>query len=252
MELKGRVAAITGAASGIGEALARHAVGIGMAVALADRDTAGLVRVRDELAVGGAMVVARSVDIRDQASVRAFAADAETLGDIALLFANAGAASPGPVVSQSVAETDLMIDVNLKGTLNTLRAFAPLMTQQAEASRIVITGSQASLIAYPGIGVYGACKHGLWAIAETLRGEMAATAPHVAVSLLVPGPVATGMSGQANPRPGEIQTSMAPPRLAEIAFSGIADARFWIFSHPECRAMVAERMAAMLAAFDRD
>lgn len=246
--LAGRIAVITGAASGIGEGLATYAAQCGMIVAIADMNGDALQGVAARLTEAGATVHARRLDIRDRAAIATWVDEVATYGDVARLFANAGVLRTGAILSQDAADIDLLIDINLKGTLNTIRAFAPLLIRQATSSRIVITGSQAAVIAYPGLAAYGASKHALWAIADTLRGELAAEAPQVGVSFVCPGAVSTGMSGKRDPNPGEEQDSMSPLRLAEIAFAGADRGDFYIFSHPEVRPAVEARMGGMIAA----
>jgi NAD(P)-dependent dehydrogenase (short-subunit alcohol dehydrogenase family) len=223
------VAVVTGAGSGIGRALAMRAARDGFHLALFDRSGEGLAETVAVIEAAGGVARGMVGDVRERAALDAFAAEAEALGPVTLLFANAGILRPGPMVTQSLDEWSLMIDVNLKGLVHTIQAFAGPMRARPSPSRIVVSGSQASLVTYPKQILYSATKHAVLAVAEGLRDEMARTAPQVAVSLLCPGAVATPMTG-SNP------DYMDPAILTDLAFAGIAANRLWIFSNPQFQA----------------
>lgn len=239
---------ITGAAGGIGRALAIEAAARGMAVAICDRDAAGLEVTRDRVAGRGAAVTAHVLDIRDRGAVDDLATLLGARAPVARLFANAGILRPGSLVDQPIAEIGLMIDVNLTGTLNCVQAFLPGMIAAGQRSRIVITGSQASLLAYPRMAAYCASKHALWGLADALREDLADRAPHIGVSLLCPGAVATPMTGNrvegAEPPSGY----MLPDDAARIAHDGADAGRDWIFTHPAFRVAFEARIGRMVDA----
>lgn len=236
-----RVAVVTGAASGIGRALAIEAAQRGMAVAICDVDGAGLEETSRRIA--GAMVLARWIDVRDAAALRAFAGEVHAMGPVARLFANAGILRAGPIADQAASDWELMIDVNLRGVIHCLQAFLPGLKTQASPSRIVITGSQASLVAYPKLPIYSATKHALWGLAEALRQELAETTPGIGVSLLCPGAVASPMTGGSADGEGAREGYMAPAAAARLAHDAVDSGRFWIFTHPGFREAFEARLA---------
>lgn len=235
-----KVAVVTGAASGIGRALAIEAARRGMAVAICDVDGAGLAATRERI-VGA--VLARTVDVRDAGALRAFAAEVAEFGPIARLFANAGVLRAGSVAEQPVDDWTLMIDVNLRGVIHTVQAFLPGLEAQSGPSRIVVTGSQASLVAYPRLPIYSATKHALWGFSEALRDDLARSAPQIGVSLLCPGAIATRMTGGSADGAGARETDMAPAEVARLTHDAADAGKFWIFTHPAFRAAFEARLA---------
>jgi len=234
------VAVVTGAASGIGRALAIEAARRGMAVAMCDVDAAGLEATRERIE---GPVLMRAVDVRDPDAVRAFAAQVAELGPVSRLFANAGILRAGSVGEQPVDDWGLMIDVNLRGVIHCIQAFLPGLRAQTDPARIVITGSQASLIAYPRLPIYSATKHALWGLAEALRDDLAASAPRIGISLLCPGAVASPMTGGSADGEGARETYMAPADAARLAHDAVDAGRFWIFTHPQFREAFEARLA---------
>lgn len=244
LDLRGRTAVITGAGDGIGRALALKAAAEGMALALCDVDADRLAQTAAMAEAQGAAVTSAVLDVRDAPGLQRFAA--ATPGSIALMFANAGLLRPGPVLSQPVAEIQLMLEVNVMGVVNTLQAFLPRMTAQSEPSRAVITGSQASFVLFANNGGYCASKHALLALAESLAQELAATP--VGVSLLAPGAVATAIHGEA--ASPNAASAMSAEAAAGIAFAGALRGDFLISTHADLAARLAARQAdqqAMLA-----
>lgn len=235
------IAVITGAANGIGKALAREAVRRGMHVAIADRDASGLSALAQEL--GKAVALSRALDVADAKALADFSAEVAAKGPITLVFANAGIFRMGSLLNPSLGEWNAVIDVNLKGTLNTIAAFVPKMNAAGTPSRIIITGSEACFDSSPDIAIYCATKHALWAIADGLHHDLArAGVTHVSVSLLIPGIIATAI---ARPKDAagdpllremdEILNSVGadPADMAGVAFEGVDAKKFYIFFRPE-------------------
>ena len=239
LPLSGRTAAITGAASGIGRALALKAAAEGMALALADTDAAGLAATAAAIRAAGAEANTATLDVRDPAALARFAAQAS--GSIALVFANAGIARRRPVSTQSLDELRLILEVNVLGAIATAQAFLPRLQAQAEPSRIAITGSQASLVTFDGIGAYTASKHALLPLAEALAAELAEMP--VGVSLIVPGGVATAILGRgvASSSPSVISAEAA----ADIIFAGVRRGDFLISTHADLPGRFDARCAAL-------
>jgi short-subunit dehydrogenase len=226
----GRTAVVTGAASGIGAALALHAARLGMAVAACDRDAVGLQRLRGELAAIGVPHDVRTLDVTDSVAMAAFADQAERLAPVTLLFANAGLLRAGPVLELPLDQWRTLFDVNVVGVLVTLKAFVPAMVTHGERARVVVTGSTGSMVTAPGLAAYCATKHALWPLVEALDGELADS--QVGASLLMPGAVATRIFDAVDPERAAPADSITPERAAEIAFAGAVQGLPKILTHP--------------------
>jgi NAD(P)-dependent dehydrogenase (short-subunit alcohol dehydrogenase family) len=256
MDLAGRTAVITGAASGIGRALALEAAARGMDLALLDVDEAALNGLRPELTQSGRDPLIACVDITDLAALERFAtATAARFNDIAAVFVNAGVLRAGTLAEQPAATWKLMIDVNLTGSLGTITSFLPILLERRQPARIVITGSQSSLVARPDVCVYSATKHALWAIAEGLKFELDRTGAPIGVSFVAPGAVATGLAGpaQAGGHPAQdylrhalAEHGMAAAALARSMFDAVAAERFWILPAPETKGQLSARVQRIL------
>ncbi len=245
-EFKGKVAVVTGAASGIGKALARHCVAEGMHVAIVDLYSEGLSALAEELKAQGAQVLSELVDVSDLPAVQAFAARCVAeLGPVSVLFNNAGILRVGLTWEHTAEEWQKILAVNVMGAVNGLTAFVPGMISAAIPAQIVNTGSVGSLVAAPGMAQYTACKMAVRGITESLAYDLAAAAPHIDVSLLCPGPVSTPISdgllgiaagseeSEANVRMLQEQPDfITPEECANRVFTAIRERRFWIFTHP--------------------
>lgn len=180
-----RLAVVTGAAGGIGTALARRLSDRGCSVVLADLPGADLDRTAAE--VGGSAV---PTDVSDLAAVRALAAAAP---DADLVCLNAGIVGTlGAPWEVPPADWDTVFAVNLGGVLNGLRAFVPPLLASGRPGHVLITASLAGLCSFPGNGAYGPSKHAIIAVAEQAALALRGTA--VGVTVLCPALVRTGMS----------------------------------------------------------
>ncbi|MEP9360428.1 SDR family NAD(P)-dependent oxidoreductase [Sphingomonas sp. KR3-1] len=226
----GRTAVVTGAASGIGAALARHAASLGMAVAACDRDAAGLEQLRGAFATAGVPHRLRALDVTDAASMAAFAGETAELAPVTLLFANAGLLRLGSVLDMPLDQWRALFEVNVLGVVVTLQAFVPTMVAQGEPARVVVTGSTGSMVTAPDLAAYCATKHALWPLVEELAGELVGTP--VGASLLMPGAVATHIFKDVDPEREVPANSITPERAAEIAFAGAAQGLPKILTHP--------------------
>lgn len=237
-DLSGRTAVITGAASGIGRALAIEATRRGMVVVAIDMASAGLAETA-ALAGAGASIQTAVIDVRDAAALKALASEIDTP---TMVFVNAGLLRSGPLMTQPSDDFQLMIDVNLVGALNTLQAFCPAMT----SGHIVITGSQASFTPFPDLGVYSATKHALLAVADALRSELEAAGATTTVSLLAPGSVVTDIYG-GDPFPNAA-LGILPEAVAQLAFEGALRGDAIISTHAALADQIERRFTGFRAA----
>jgi NAD(P)-dependent dehydrogenase (short-subunit alcohol dehydrogenase family) len=253
MELNGKVAVVTGGASGIGRAMAARFAADGMRVVIADVQPDALDATAAELGVHGVRV-----DVSDADSVAALADEViDRFGAVHLLCNNAGVGGGGRIVDQTLNDWRWVIDVNLWGVIHGLHSFLPHLTKAPGGAHIVNTASMAGLAAWPGIGPYNATKYAVVAISETLATELAGT--DVGVSVLCPGVVNTNIFTSQRNRPEHLRNERsktaardANRQLAEqigidaaIVADRVADAvrdgQFWIFTHPELLDAVDER-----------
>jgi NADP-dependent 3-hydroxy acid dehydrogenase YdfG len=232
---------ITGAASGIGAGLARHAASLGMDLVLADWDEAALKAVTESLP---ANTLAVPTDVRDETAVEALAAAAfNRFGAADLLFNNAGVLSSGLSWEIDAATWQRSIDVNIGGVVNVIRAFVPRLIASDQVARIVNTSSLGGFLTSPFMSPYSATKFAIVAISEALAAELAATGSKVQVSLLAPGPVKSAIMDEKAPahtaefmdmlRGMNDENGMSPDELAEIVFGAIERGEYWITPHPE-------------------
>ncbi|MCB1704332.1 MAG: SDR family NAD(P)-dependent oxidoreductase [Halioglobus sp.] len=245
-EFKGKLAVITGAASGIGKALARRCVAEGMNVAIADLYLKGLSELAAELESQGASVLALEVDVSDAASVQALAdRSVEALGPVSLLFNNAGILRVGQAWTHTAQQWQAMLSVNVMGVVNGINAFVPGMMAAGVPAHIVNTGSVGSLVAAPNMAQYTACKMAVRGITESLAYDLAAAGADIDVSLLCPGPVSTPIGDsllglEAGSEESEANVKMmeelpdfiTSDECARRVFAAIRARKFWIFTHP--------------------
>jgi NADP-dependent 3-hydroxy acid dehydrogenase YdfG len=169
--LKGRVVAISGASSGIGQATARHLAGLGAQVVMGARRTDRLERLAAELRSAGGVARASTLDVRDRASFEAFVAAAVSeFGRIDVLVNNAGVMPLSNFSALRIDEWNDTLDVNVRGVLHGIAAALPRMKRQGRG-HFVNVASIGAHRAYPGAGVYCASKFAVWALSEALRQE---------------------------------------------------------------------------------
>jgi NADP-dependent 3-hydroxy acid dehydrogenase YdfG len=235
------IVVVTGAASGIGAGLARHAASLGMKLVLADWDEAALAEVADSLSTE---VLALPTDVRDEAAVQALAKAAyDRFGEVDLLFNNAGVLSSGLSWEIDGATWKRSLDINIGGVVNVIRAFVPRLIAADRPSRIVNTSSLGGFLTSPFMAPYSATKFAIVAITEALAGELATQCCKVQVSLLAPGPVKSAiMDEQAPSQTAEFMTmmrsmtnenGMTPDEFAPLVFASIDRGEYWIVPQPE-------------------
>ncbi len=258
-KLEGAVV-VTGAASGIGEGIARRAATLGMDVGISDIDEERLGEVAESIAAGGTKVLSRVVDVGDPDAFEELAAAAFAQFDRIRVFVNdAGVEATGRVWETSPETFGHVMRVNLLGTFNGLRAFVPRLIDQGSDASVVNVSSLASLMSGPPQqSAYSASKHGVQSLTETLYLELAEVGAPISVHIVNPGPVAThifsdaateGAAGEAAYKEFVTLTSergMTGLEAGEIILDGVARGDFWIATHPAWRDAAAASRAEVI------
>jgi len=250
LDINGKIALVTGAASGIGFAVAQALAAEGSRVILADIDGDELVRAA--AAIPGAETIVLDVTNRDQ-----WALARERFGTIDILVNNAGIGPDGFALADMDAESfDRIIRINLTSVFNGISTFAAAMRDRG-SGHIVNTASMAGLTASPRLGGYTAAKFGVVGMSEVLRAEML---PHgVGVSVLCPGYVATrlaettGKAGSPVPSATMSATTATPLDAAivgQMVVDAIRSGKPLIVTHGQYRSAVENRLKNVAAAFD--
>ena len=255
----GGVAVVTGAGSGIGEAIGRRAAARGMRVVLADIAAERIDAIARELAHAGHEVVAVPADVTDPGSVDALADAAyDRFGHVSLLANNAGLESLGNLWEIPPGEWHRLISVNINGIFHGIRSFVPRMGADPRPSHVVNTTSVGGIGTTPGMGAYTVSKHGAQEMTECLYLECAEAFPHIEVSAFVPAHVTTRIFEDLQPGEntgaaveywrGQLRAKgMAPADAARIFFDGVDRKDFWIITHPESFDRLAGRRSRLLA-----
>jgi NAD(P)-dependent dehydrogenase (short-subunit alcohol dehydrogenase family) len=266
-----KVAVITGAASGIGRAMADRCAREGMRVVLADVEAPALAQAEAEIRGAGGDVLAVLTDVSQAGDVEALARKTlEAYGAVHLLCNNAGVAAGSTAWESTIHDWQWVIGVNLWGILHGLRAFLPIMLDQDAEGHILNTASVAGLISYAPEAPYHLTKHAVVALSEKLYYDLAQRGARVQVSVLCPGLVNTRIMDAARNRPRELQddppataltpevvaavkayrqaieAGMSPDEVADRVFQAIRDGQFYILTHPEFTPLIEARMAALL------
>lgn len=268
-DLTGKVAVVTGGASGIGAALGRAFVEQGCSVVLADVDAAAL----DECASGiTGDVLSVVTDVSDPAAVDRLADEAfSRFGAVHVVCNNAGVSTFNAVADQTLDDWRWVLGVNLWGVIHGVRTFLPRLLDQGEKAHVVNTSSLAGLMSgLPFLGSYAVSKVGVVALSETLRDELAIASAPVGVSVLCPGSTVTEILESERNRPaslghedrtaeGEgmrqaVRSGFSGPsaRTAEHVAHAVVDAvtndRFWVITSEEMREPVSARFDQIMAA----
>ena len=268
-DLAGKVAVITGGASGIGRALAERAAAQGMKLVLADVEIGALDKAADELRTAGADVLAVATDVGDAEQMDVLGARTlERFGAAHLVCNNAGVAGGGPMWELSTQDWEFVLRPNLWGVIHGVRVFGPGLVAQDEG-HFVNTASMAGLVSVPGMGPYNVTKHAVVTLSETLYGELVGAGSKVGVSVLCPGFVKTRIYESDRNRPEHLAPAqpvnveereqrrkmasaffvqaMPAEEVAEQVFDAVDSGRFYILTHDGAEKGVERRMAAIIA-----
>ena len=245
-DYRDKVAVITGAGRGIGRGIALRCAKEGMKVVLAGFGMESLTRTAADLDALGAETLIVQTDVSQVEQVENLAAaTVEAFGHVDLLVNNAGVAQPGKSLEITLDDWNWVMGVNFYGVLYCLRAFVPGMIKRKQPSRVVNVSSLSGVL--PGGGSYGVSKHAVLVLTESLYQDLAESAPHVKVSALCPGWVATEFYRVDQSRPerfkgettevtdeyretwrGWLTGGITTDQLAQILFDGLARDQLYI------------------------
>ena len=277
-DVAGKVAFITGGASGLGLAMARSFTGAGMKVAIADIEQKALDAVSTEFAESNADVITMKVDVTDRDALEQAAQETEaTFEKVHVVCNNAGVSVSGHIKDHSYEDWDWVMGVNLNGVINGLQVFTNRIINHGEGGHIVNTASMAGLVGIQGISIYNTSKFAVVGMSEAIAADLAHN--NIGVSVLCPGFVATDIYTSERNRPAALggkgasmfdmtagqdlpeelraslqegmDTMLDPAIVGDMTLQAILDNDFWIFSHPEMKDGFFERAAGIGAAFDR-
>jgi len=273
-EFKDKVAVVTGAASGIGRALADRFAAEGMKVVLADVEKDALAKAEAGMKADGATILAVPTDVSRAADVEALAERTiAAFGAVHVLCNNAGVPPvSGPSWALTEADWQWVLGVNLWGVLHGIRVFVPVMLRQDSEGHIVNTASVAGLLSAPWMSTYDVSKHGVVTLSESLHRELAAVGAKLKVSVLCPAWVKTQlMDGNRNRpavlmnEPGQTSaipqstmmeeairqlvaaTGSDPSAIADRVLNAIKTEQLYILPHPEWKAQVRARVENIVA-----
>jgi NAD(P)-dependent dehydrogenase (short-subunit alcohol dehydrogenase family) len=255
-EFSGKVAVITGGASGIGRGIADWCVRAGVKVVLADIEQSRLETAGEELTAAGGKVVCVRTDVSKRADMENLAARAfDKFGQVHLLFNNAGVAAGGAPWEATWNDWEWVMGVNLWGLIHGVKIFTPRMIEQDTECHIVNTASMAGLMAGGISAAYSTTKHAVVGLSESLHLWLEQRKAKVKVSVLCPGMVRTDAGNCERNRPAELKNppvelspemragraafdaiiarGMPPERVAEKVFEAIGKEQFYIITHPE-------------------
>ena len=269
-DFKGKTAIVTGAASGIGLGIAKALAHAGTNIMLADLRPDPLEAARQEIERIGVKAAAVTIDVSDPDSVAAAGkAVLDTFGSLHIAVNNAGVAMHGtPLEKVSLQEWEWVMGVNIKGVINGIRTFVPLIRSQGQGGHVVNTGSVSSLFVREGRnqGAYAMTKYAVLALSEALEQELAGSG--IGVSILCPGGVNTAIFDSAATRPdrfggsyrrpeqeamkaGFAAQALDPVVVGRRVVQAIRDDEFYILTHTGERAAITARFDRLAAAFDR-
>jgi NAD(P)-dependent dehydrogenase (short-subunit alcohol dehydrogenase family) len=266
-ELKGKVAAVTGAASGLGRSMALAFAAEGMDVALADVDPEGLLETQKALGGYGVRTTKLRVDVSKAEDVEAFAErTVKELKAVHVVCNNAGVSPLGALWENTVADWQWILGVNLWGVIHGVRAFTPRLIAQNEG-HIVNTASVAGLISPPGSGAYNVTKHAVVTLSESLYHDLRERGSGVGVSVLCPAYVPTRITDSERNRPRDLPLSeksaatlareamlrkavtsgkVSADQVAQAVVAAVKEERFYILTHPRIKGAIRARMEDIL------
>jgi NAD(P)-dependent dehydrogenase (short-subunit alcohol dehydrogenase family) len=267
--LSGKVAVITGGASGIGFATAKALAAKGAKIVIADIEATALDKAVAALSSSGAKAEGVVCDVANLSSVQNLAEQAfSKMGAVHIVFNNAGVAINGHIAQMKHSDWEWVIKVDLWGPIHGVEAFLPRLIEQKQGGQIVFTSSIAGLVPTEGLGTYAVAKYGVVALAETLRREV--RQHNIGVSVLCPLRVETNIESSERNRTADFggaavtprapaQTSsnivmagevMKPDEVATKVVDAIIANRLYILPHEESRELIRRRFDRIDRTFD--
>ncbi len=268
-EFAGKIAVVTGGASGIGLGMATRFAAEGMHLVLADIEAGALEAAAARLRESGAEVLTVQTDTGDASSMDALGERVlDRYGAVHIVCNNAGVGTHGRMWELSVKDWEFVLRVNLWGVIHGVRVFAPHLIEQDEG-HIVNTASMAGLVSVAGAGPYNVSKHGAVTLSETLYSELRDAGSNVGVSVLCPGLVQTNLGDSERNRPGDLREldaeelraraerepgyaqrgtmqRLTPDWVAECVLEAIKVDRFYILTHEDPEGHIERRMRNIL------
>jgi NAD(P)-dependent dehydrogenase (short-subunit alcohol dehydrogenase family) len=257
-EFEGKVAVVTGAASGMGRAFAERFAREGMKVVLADVEDGALEAEVQELRRSEFDVIGVQTDVSKPDSIEALAAKTlEAYGKIHVVCNNAGVLGASkPIWECSLKDWQWTLSVNLWGVIHGVHTFVPIMLAQDEEGHVINTASISGLL--PAGGIYGVTKHGVVSLSETLYNQLRQREAKIGVSVLCPGLVATRLIDSDRNRPAHLREQDAeagdrtaarerlaggfqPAKVADFLLDAIREDRFWVLPHDEYDEIIQRR-----------
>lgn len=265
-DFKGKVAVVTGGASGIGLGMCRAFAARGMKLVIADLDKDALAKVLAEFDAAKVEAVGMSCDVSQLEQVEALAELATSnFNAVHVMCNNAGVGIPTSARNMKLADWKWIIDVDLWGPIYGVNVFLPLIEAQGEG-HINATSSMAGLIAGQMMGAYNVAKHGVVALMASTERELRAKKSNVRASVLCPGPINTNISrhsvefrpGKSKPKAdgasagklasniqAALEQGMQPDEVGELVANSIAEEKFWMLTHPRWAKGVQNQVDAM-------
>ncbi len=274
-DFKSKTAILTGAGSGFGLECARIGARLGMNLVLVDVQQDALDKAAAEIQACGAAVLALKVDVSKAAEMETLGrAVQQRFGAPHFVFNNAGVGAGGLIWENTAQDWEWVIGVNLMGVAHGIRVFTPMMLEAAAKDpsyqgHIVNTASMAGLLNAPNMGIYGASKHAVVSMSETLYQDLSLVTQQVGASVLCPFFVPTGITQSHRNRPADMAAAkptrsqligqamsdkavgsgkVTAAEVAQKVFDAIAANQFYIYSHPKAIASVQTRMEDILLA----
>ncbi|MEK6211329.1 MAG: SDR family oxidoreductase [Pseudomonadota bacterium] len=268
-EFKDRVAVVTGAASGLGRAMALRFAREGMKIVLADVQADALKKTEAEFEQAGFPILAVRTDVSKGKDVEALADKAfKTFGGVHVLCNNAGVAPGGTVWEHTEKDWEWTLGVNVWGVIHGIRAFVPRMLEQNVDCHVVNTASVAGLLSLPGMSVYCVSKHSVVTLTECLHHDLVEFGAKVRASVLCPAYVPTGISDSERNRPASLHEGkkkspedlkreeqlrhavqsgrISAEQIAEIVLEAIRTEKFYILPHQKIKPAIETRMQDIL------
>ena len=238
--LAGRAAIVTGAASGIGLAIAEAFAAEGLRVLMADLSGDAVEAAASRLRESGADARPYVLDVRDPDAVEAAGqAAVDAFGALHVAVNNAGIVNWGVTWELPLDEWHRVLDVNLWGVIHGVRAFVPRIVACGEEGHVVNVASVAAVVAHPALGPYTVAKHGVLALSDVLRADLEAAGARVGVSVVMPGGVKTAMNPIGTVEPSTVAANVVDAMRTDRAY---------VFTDRQASAQLESRLQSIMAA----